>query len=605
MPGRVALQRSVHQQLPGAVKIALVHPAHRFRVILFLRRRPDGPPLPDPFELGAQPPSKRKVLTPEDFAKQYGADPADVERVTAFVKEHGLQVVDTSLESRTVTVDGTAASYTEAFAATLVHYAAPGMSYRTVEGQVTVPEHLENIVVGVVGLDDRPAATPAVAVHPGVFHPLQIANAQAAALAAAQKHIQEPLARVQALAAPAAPADKAAEKAEDECPAKRMMEAYAEWVKAYQEAQRVGMLAGMEALGVKTPPQVAKLYNFPEGTDGSGQTIAIMEMDGGYNRQELEWYFAFIGVPMPDITDISVGGATNSPGKSMGADSEVVLDISVAGGAAPGAKLVVYFTQNSPLGYIAAMLTAIHAPVNRPSIISTSWDQAESNWTQIPMIMGIFDLVLADAALLGITVCCSSGDYGAYGVPPSQFDGKLHVDFPGSNPLVLACGGTTLNSQGDSIASETAWNALDKSSNPQATGGGVSVHYPVPPWQQNVTIPASMNPGQGPGRGVPDVAGNADAATGYAIVFDGAMHVVGGTSAVSPLYAALFARINQSLGKNVGYITPFLYAKGAESNAFRDITEGNNGAYPAGAGWDACTGWGSPDGTKLRDLLGS
>src|SRR6185436_8611824 len=119
------------------------------------------------------------------------------------------------------------------------------------------------------------------------------------------------------------------EKAEEESPEKRMME----WMKEYQEAQRVAMLAGMNALGIKTPPQVAELYNFPEGTDGSGQTIAIIEMDGGYNRQELEWYFAFIGVPMPDITDISVGGATNSPGKSMGADSEVVLDISVAGGA--------------------------------------------------------------------------------------------------------------------------------------------------------------------------------------------------------------------------------------------------------------------------------
>jgi kumamolisin len=108
------------------------------------------------------------------------------------------------------------------------------------------------------------------------------------------------------------------------------------------------------------------------------------------------------------------------------------------------------------------------------------------------------------------------------------------------------------------------------------------------------------------GRGVPDVAGNADPATGYQIYSDGSAQVVGGTSAVAPLWAALVSRLAEATGKRFGLIQPALYAgvaPGVDVAGFRDITSGNNGAYTAGPGWDACSGLGSPEGTALQTRL--
>jgi kumamolisin len=159
---------------------------------------------------------------------------------------------------------------------------------------------------------------------------------------------------------------------------------------------------------------------------------------------------------------------------------------------------------------------------------------------------------------------------------------------------VLSCGGTRIASSGNSISSEVVWN--DLASNSGATGGGISDVFPLPDWQKSAKVPPSANSNHRIGRGVPDVAGDADPNTGYNILVDGQTGVIGGTSAVAPLWAALVALVNQSLGKPVGFLNPLLYQQAADN---RDITSGNNGAYSAGAGWDACTGLGSPDGKKL------
>jgi kumamolisin len=135
-----------------------------------------------------------------------------------------------------------------------------------------------------------------------------------------------------------------------------------------------------------------------------------------------------------------------------------------------------------------------------------------------------------------------------------------------------------------------------------AGGGGISALFPVPAYQQGVELPPSANAGVGPGRGVPDVAGNADPQSGYQVLVDGKSLVIGGTSAVAPLWAGLIARLNADLGRPVGFINPQLYAHAA---ACRDIVSGNNGAYEAGPGWDACTGLGSPNGTALLAALKS
>jgi kumamolisin len=171
------------------------------------------------------------------------------------------------------------------------------------------------------------------------------------------------------------------------------------------------------------------------------------------------------------------------------------------------------------------------------------------------------------------------------------------VDFPASSPFVLACGGTRLEAADDEIAREVVWNAAGG-----ATGGGISDVFAPPQWQSSAGVPPSANPGGRRGRGVPDVAGDADPATGYRVRVDGRDAVFGGTSAVAPLWAALVARINQRLGTPVGFVNPRLYA--APSGAFNDITSGTNGAYDAAAGWDPCTGLGTPDGAALLDALG-
>ena len=118
-------------------------------------------------------------------------------------------------------------------------------------------------------------------------------------------------------------------------------------------------------------------------------------------------------------------------------------------------------------------------------------------------------------------------------------------------------------------------------------------------------MPPSANSNHNAGRGVPDVAGNADPTTGYVTLVDGQSGVIGGTSAVAPLWAGLIALINESLGKPVGFINPLLYQQASEASDFHDIISGNNGAYSAGPGWDACTGLGSPIATQIAVMLGA
>ena len=269
-----------------------------------------------------------------------------------------------------------------------------------------------------------------------------------------------------------------------------------------------------------------------------------------------------------------------------------MLDIEVAGAVAPGARIVVYFAPNTDQGFLDAITTAIHDTTNAPTIVSISWGGAESTWTQQSLTN--YDQALGEAAALGVTVMVASGDSGS---SDGVSDGKAHVDFPASSPNVLACGGTSVRASGTTIASETVWN--DGASG-GSTGGGISDVFPLPSWQANAGIPPSANAGGRVGRGVPDVAGDADPETGYAIVVDGQNEIFGGTSAVAPLWAGLVALLNQHRGTSLGFVNPELYA---HPSALHDITSGTNGAYTAKAGWDACTGLGSPNGTALEAAL--
>jgi kumamolisin len=261
----------------------------------------------------------------------------------------------------------------------------------------------------------------------------------------------------------------------------------------------------------------------------------------------------------------------------------------------------VYFAPNSEQGFVDAILAAVHDDVRKPSVISISWGAPESDWTD--QGLAAMDQAFEAAAALGVTVCCAAGDAGAHDQNPDNGtpDGRAHADFPASSPHVLGCGGTRITVSGGAITSETVWNDDPSSS---ATGGGVSDVFALPSWQTDAGVPPSINPGGHVGRGVPDVAGNASPATGYRVRVDYMTYTIGGTSAVSPLWAGLIALLNQKLPQHVGWLNPLLYGPLVGTGAMRDITSGDNGGYTARPGWDACTGWGVPDGKKLLAALG-
>src|SRR5580704_4282551 len=344
-----------------------------------------------------------------------------------------------------------------------------------------------------------------------------------------------------------------------------------------------------------SPLQVAKAYGFPTGANGTGQCIAVIELGGGYSESDHDSFFGNLGISTPKVTAVAVDGGKNSPtGQAGGADGEVELDIEVAGAIAPAAQIAAYFAPNTDQGFIDAVTTAVHDAKLEPSIISISWGGPESSWTE--QSRDALNSACQDASTMGVTVLVAAGDDGS---SDGSTDGTPTVDFPAASPFVVACGGTKLAISGSAIGSEQVWNEL--SANEGATGGGVSEVFALPTYQSSAKVPKAPNGFVG--RGVPDVAGNADPESGYNVVVDGQQTVIGGTSAVAPLWAGLLALINQSLGTNVGFVNAQLYAAQAEAT-FHDITSGNNGTYSAGKGWDACTGLGTPDGNALLTALG-
>jgi len=472
-------------------------------------------------------------LTRARYETLYGADPKDVEQVRAFARVHGLKISSVNLGARTVVLSGTAAAFNEAFQVDLAHYQGPLGSYRGRTGAIYVPADLQGVIVSVHGLDNRPHARPHFRIGPNIPR-----NAQPHVTAKAGTSVSY------------------------------------------------------------TPVQVAQLYDFPTAANGQGQTIGIIELGGGYTQSDLNSYFTALGIfPVPSVSAVSVDGAQNTPtGSTSGPDTEVMLDIEVAGAVAPAAKIVVYFAPNTDAGFLDAINQAVGDKTNNPSVISISWGGAESTWTA--QSLQSYNRALEAASAVGVSVCIAAGDNGS---TDGVTDGLQHVDFPASSPYAIACGGTHLTGSGSTIAGEVVWNDLPSDG---ATGGGISATFPLPTWQAGANVPPSVNPGSFVGRGLPDVAGDADPNTGYQVEVDGSNIVVGGTSAVAPLWAGLIARFNSQLKTSVGYLNPTLYQQlAAQAGTFHDITSGNNGSYSAGPGWDACSGWGSPIGAAILQAL--
>jgi kumamolisin len=350
-----------------------------------------------------------------------------------------------------------------------------------------------------------------------------------------------------------------------------------------------------------SPVDFATRYHFPSA-DGSGQTVAIVELGGGYQNSDLQIYFQELGIPTPNVSWVSVDKVQNAPGAND--DIEVLLDIEVVGAVVPAANIVVYFAPNQgDKGFVDAISAAIHDTERAPSVLSISWGCPEDSLDQ--QTIDEFHSLFSAAAGLGITVCVSSGDHGTADLDAQHWDQKVHVDHPASDDLVLACGGTQIDpaSGADVVWNDgTPFNINTPDGGGWASGGGISKIFGVPSYQANASIPVSIDTGQ-PGRGVPDIAMSA---TNYFVRVDSQEFADGGTSAVAPLMVGLVARINQIKQKRVGFLNPILYGN---SGVTHDVTVGTNTitntlqGYDAGPGWDACTGLGTPDGTEIANAI--
>jgi kumamolisin len=523
---RRPLKGSERSPLPDSRVLGPADPTERLEVTVVVRPA-DRQGLKERMQSLANGERSAGHLSRAEFARRHGASRADLDAVRDFAEAHGLAVVEEHAGRRALVLAGTVAQFDDAFGVELKHYSHPGGTYRGRTGPVHVPAELNGIIEAVLGLDNRPQASP---------------------------HFR---------------------------------------LKA-RHARRHSRPARAGATSF-TPVQLAALYAFPQG-DGQGQCIALIELGGGYRPQDIEAYFAGLGLAAPAVTAVAVDHGANQPGGDPnGPDGEVMLDIEVAGAIAPAATVAVYFAPNTDAGFLDAVTTAIHDDVRKPSVISISWGGPESSWTQ--QAMSAMDQAFQAAAAMGITVCVAAGDSGS---TDGAADGDDHVDFPASSAHALACGGTSLQASGTAIVKEIVWN----DGNPQsgAGGGGVSTFFALPAWQQGLDAtdaqgsrsPLAM-------RGVPDVAADADPQTGYRVLVDGTSAVIGGTSAVAPLWAGLIARINALTGRAAGFVNPALYGQPA---ALRDITQGNNGGFAASPGWDACTGLGSPNGVKVAAIAG-
>jgi kumamolisin len=355
--------------------------------------------------------------------------------------------------------------------------------------------------------------------------------------------------------------------------------------------------------------EFARRYNFPtafqgESLDGSGQTIAIIELGGGFRTSDLGVYFHEIGVPVPSVSAISVDHAGNDPTSADSADGEVMLDVEVAGAVAPKAKFAIYFAPNNgDQGFVDAISAAIHDSQRAPGVISISWGGPESSTDR----QGIdeFHQMFTAAAAMGVTICVASGDHGTADLDAQHWDQQIHVDHPSVDDLVLSCGGTQVEGDQDVVWNDgTPFDPSAAGGGGWASGGGISEMFPVPAYQAGLKLPKSLATGK-TGRGVPDIAMSA---TNYFTRVDTYEGASGGTSAVAPLMAALVALLNQAKKKNVGFLNPFLYAN-AGAGVVKDVTVGTNAiqgtvkGYRAGPGWDACTGLGTPDGTAILKKL--
>ena len=343
--------------------------------------------------------------------------------------------------------------------------------------------------------------------------------------------------------------------------------------------------------GTFTPMQVLQAYGFTQGMfkDVTAAPIGIGSLGGGVVPSDVTNLVAAWNIVRPNITIHAVGGAANDPVSDQNSNVENMLDIAMIAAAISWLTekaANITFTIGPNAGNGMALVTQ-DLVASGCKVASWSWGSAASEWD--PNDRAALAAAFVAAIKAGCTFCAAAGDNSI-----DDSTSEPSADYPCSDPNVWAVGGTNLqvNANG-SYANESAWG--DGNPGDEGGGGGFDPNTPEPAWQAGIVSDASQ------GRGVPDSSANADPNSGYQISANNAWTVVGGTSAASPLTAALIAIAKGSDGQTAGLLSELFYAE--RETAFRDVLTGSNGD-PATAGWDPATGLGSPNGASFFAALG-
>jgi hypothetical protein len=476
-----------------------------------------------------------RYLTPGQFTKRFGPTEQDYQAVVAFAKANGFTVTGTHPNRMLVDVSGTVTNIEKAFHVKMHRYQHPTEA-RTFYAPDAEPSlNLTVPVLHIGGLDTFNVPCP-------LFKATPINAVSGKALAGA------------ASAANTVPA------------------------------------SGSGPIGLYMGNDFRAAYAPHVSLTGSGQTVALFELDG-YYPNDITTYENYAGLPGVPLSNVLVDGFSGPPGAN---NVEVALDIEMVVSMSPRlSKIVVYEGLNDGNDAIITDMLNLIATDDSASQISSSWLLPDNP---------IWDLIYKQYAAQGQSFFQASGDNDA-------FVWSILYQQQTDNPYITLVGGTTLTTlPGGGYAKEKVWNW----GGGEGSGGGISPNYLIPSWQANINMTA--NGGSTSNRNIPDVAMTADNILVFAN--DGNGYSVGGTSAAAPLWAGFTALVNQQAvakgESTVGFINPAIYAIGKGSgyaSAFHDITTGDNTwlASPtnfyAVTGYDLCTGWGSPNGQNLIDIL--
>lgn len=487
----------------------------------------------------------RKFLTPKQFAEQYGPSEAQVAAVERFLKQSGIAVKNVSSNHILIHTEAATGVYESAFGITINDYKLGGRSFYSTADRPKLPRAIAPLVANVLGLN-----------HGVLMRP---------------HNFMKPLgATAKGLGPREAPSASTAEF---------------------------------------NPFQIAKAYDWPDITNpnnGAGVSVAIITADssGLGSDDSPESFWNAYGLPNHTINVIPVDGDYGST-DGLG---ETLLDMEWSGAMAPGITLNVYVASGP---YDSTFTDAYNQFVtdDTSQVMTTSWGSCDAGDPyQFETDEGIF----MQAAAQGISMFAAAGDHGSSDSPPSNpcYAGTPddNADYPSSSAYVAAANGTqlTISNVDGTYGSEVVWNDDDCfGQGPASTGGGISAIINKPAWQTGPGVPTDVGM-----RMNSDMAMNASCSHPYVLYADGQWYLVGGTSAVAPQLAGLFAvGVSQqpnelSLGQSNKLIYDDVNA-GNYASDFRDVTQGNNGAFQAGPNWDHPTGWGSPKATSFLSHIGS